>query len=66
VDLDGRVHPPWTDVLTITDAGRAVLRGELDFLSLRPPSRWVGGVQIGAHHPDWRWDEAHREPVLRR
>ena len=66
VDLDGRVRPPWTDVLTITDAGRAVLRGELDFQSLHPPSRWVGGVPIGATHPDWRWDEAHQQAVLRR
>lgn len=66
VDLDGRVRPPWTDVLTITDAGRAVLRGELDFHSLHPPPRWVGGVPIGATHPDWRWDEAHQQAVLRR
>jgi hypothetical protein len=65
-DLDGRVRPPWTDVLTLTEAGRAVLRGELDFLSLQPPSRWVGGVPIGAAHPDWRWDEALHDAVLRR
>jgi hypothetical protein len=65
VDLDGRVRPPWTDVLTITDAGRAVLRGELDFLSLQPPLRWVGGVQIGVSCPDWRWDETHQQPLLR-
>lgn len=66
VDLDGRVRAPWTDVLTITEAGRAVLRGELDFLSLQPPSRWVGGVPIGTVHPDWRWNEALHEAVLRR
>jgi hypothetical protein len=66
VDLDGRVRPPWTDVLTITAAGRAVLRGELDFQSLHPPPRWVGGVPIGGAHPDWRWDEAHQQAVLRR
>ena len=66
VDLDGRVRAPWTDVLTITEAGRTVLRHELDFQSLQPPSRWVGGVQIGARHPDWRWDEAHQQSALGR
>jgi hypothetical protein len=63
VDLDGRVRPPWTDVLTLTEAGRAVLRGELDFLSLKPPSRWVGGVPIGEGNADWRWNEDRRDAV---
>lgn len=57
VDNLGRSRSPWTDVLTITDTGRAVLRGEVDYLSLAPPSRWVGGVRIGGTAPDWRWDE---------
>jgi hypothetical protein len=65
VDLDGRVRPPWTDVLTITEAGRAVLRGEVDFQSLQPPARWVGGVQIGPGHPDWRWSETRQQAELR-
>ena len=56
VGPDGSSRPPWTDILSITDVGRAVLKGELDFMSLTPPSRWVGGVQIGAGMPDWRWD----------
>jgi hypothetical protein len=57
VDLNGEARPPWTDVFTITDLGRAVLKGAVDFLSLGPPKRWVGGVQIGAGPPDWRWNE---------
>jgi hypothetical protein len=44
--------------LAITDLGRAILAGEADFLALDPPTRWVGGVPIGAGHADWRWDEA--------
>ena len=63
VDRNGHARPPWTDVLTITDLGRAVLKGEVDFLSLRPPSRWVGGVQIGAGLPDWRWNEQTKNAV---
>jgi hypothetical protein len=61
VDQDGSARPPWTDVLTITAAGRAVQCAELDYLSLHPPPRWVGGVHSGAGGRDWRWDEDRRE-----
>ncbi|HEU4619044.1 MAG TPA: hypothetical protein VFV10_13470 [Gammaproteobacteria bacterium] len=63
VDRNGVARPPWTDVLTITDLGRAVLRGEVDFRSLAPPPRWVGGVEIGAENADWRWDERARDAI---
>jgi hypothetical protein len=66
VDRNGEARPPWTDVLTITDLGRAVLKGEVDFLSLRPPTRWVGAVQIGAGLSDWRWNEQIKDAVRRR
>jgi hypothetical protein len=64
LDREGRLRPPWTDVLTITGLGRAVLLGEVDFHSLAPPPRWVGGVRISREDPDWRWDESRREAVL--
>ena len=63
VGPDGNSRPPWTDILSITDLGRAVLRGGFDFMSLTPPSRWVGGVQIGAGMPDWRWDHKAGDAV---
>jgi hypothetical protein len=43
--------------LAITPLGRAVLAGEVDWLSLRPPVRWLGGVRIARASPCWRWDE---------
>jgi hypothetical protein len=52
-------------LLAITELGRAVLRGERDWLSLRPPSRWVGGVYVEPGVVGWRWDEAKRDAVLR-
>jgi Domain of unknown function (DUF1835) len=61
VDDQGEARPPWTDVLTITQLGRAVLKGQVDYLSLRPPNRWVGGVQVGTVLPDWRWNELTRD-----
>jgi hypothetical protein len=65
VDRRGRARPPWTDVLSITELGRRVLQGEVDFRSLQPASRWVGGVEIGAGGPDWRWDEKRRNAIRR-
>jgi hypothetical protein len=49
--------------LEITAAGRAVLAGEVDWLSLKPPERWVGGTRIEAASPHWRWDETGSFPV---
>jgi hypothetical protein len=62
---NGEARPPWTDVLTITDLGRAVLKGDVDFQSLQPPPRWVGGVQIRTGNPDWRWDDNLEDAVRR-
>jgi hypothetical protein len=50
--------------LTLTDAGRAVLRGTHDWHSLKPMPRWVGGVHVVPDRPGWRWDESKREPVM--
>jgi hypothetical protein len=65
VDREGRARPPWTDVLAITELGRAVLAGQVDFRSLDPPPRWVGGVEVAAGNVDWRWDEKRRNVVRR-
>ena len=56
--------PEWPQRrLEITPAGRAVLNGEIDWLSLSPPERWIGGVRIVPGTPHWRWDEAAGLPV---
>jgi hypothetical protein len=60
---DGESRSPWTDVLTITELGHAVLKGDTDFMSLGPPNRWVGGVEIGAGMADWRWNDKVRDAV---
>jgi Domain of unknown function (DUF1835) len=51
--------------LTITPMGRAVLAGEIDWLSLRPPVRWIGGVRISDASPQWRWDNGKATVVKR-
>ena len=62
--------PPFKELpfgrrVSITEIGRAVLRGERDWLSLRPMARWVGGVHIQPGVAGWRWDEARGEAVFR-
>jgi hypothetical protein len=44
--------------LTITPLGRGVLAGEVDWMSLRPPPRWLGGVMISGGAPCWRWSQS--------
>lgn len=51
--------------LRLTDAGRALMSGNDDWLRRRPPRRWVGGVPIGAGDPPWRWDPDGTRPILR-
>jgi hypothetical protein len=55
----------YREMLTITDMGRAVLAGKVDFLSLSPPERWLGGVCIRASAPCWRWDDRRGTTVRR-
>lgn len=62
---DGVFQPPWSDLLEVTDTGRAVLRAEIDYLSLAPPRRWVGGVEIGTGTANWRWRAGSQDVALR-
>ena len=48
---------------TLTELGRAELRGDVDWMPLQPTPRWVGGVHVGVRTPGWRWDEATRGVV---
>ncbi|PCI04703.1 MAG: hypothetical protein COB78_08565 [Hyphomicrobiales bacterium] len=50
--------------MAITEKGRDVLAGKVDYLSLNPPERWLGGVKIDPQHPCWRWDDHAQKMVL--
>ncbi len=41
--------------LTLTDTGRAVLRGEADHASINKIDRWLGGTHVSSG-TNWRWD----------
>ena len=58
---------PFQRLASITAIGRRILSGRIDFLSLNPPARWVGGVVADG---SWRWDSSsnriiHAGPGMR-
>jgi hypothetical protein len=55
---------PFSDRLAITQTGHEVLRGVIDWLTLYPPVRWLGGVRIDPSTPSWRWDEARQDVTM--
>ena len=59
---DGASPDRWfAGSVSITPAGRAVLRGDQDRVSLcGVADRWLGGVQIRNDAPLWRWDDARQ------
>jgi hypothetical protein len=44
----------------LTDQGRDVLSGRLDWLVLHPQDRWRGGVHLNGTEPIWRWDSSRQ------
>ena len=61
------LHEPLQDLdrwtVTITDQGRAVLRGEADWVRLNGIDSWLGGVHLQGAESPWRWDEAQGKLV---
>jgi hypothetical protein len=43
--------------VALTDAGRRVLDGAADHVSLSGIDRWIGGVHLVGRDVPWRWDE---------
>lgn len=49
--------------LALTKAGRDLLSGGVDWMELRPPARWLGGIRIAPDAPAWRWSPQLGRPV---
>lgn len=54
----------WEERLVITDVGRSVLTAEVDWLSLSPPDRWLGGVIVSTAAPCWRWNDKSATTIM--
>ncbi len=61
--FDGDDGSWYREGLTITDVGRAVLSGTVGFLSLNPPRRYLGGVEISGAPPRWQWDDGVKTTI---
>jgi hypothetical protein len=46
----------------LTEAGRAVLNGESDFIALNGIDQWLGGVRLRPENL-WRWDEQNQKMI---
>ncbi|RED49670.1 DUF1835 domain-containing protein [Aestuariispira insulae] len=44
--------------IALTDYGRALLKGEADWILDNGVEHWMGGVNLGEGRALWRWDEA--------
>jgi hypothetical protein len=47
-----------TEEIAITERGRDVTDGHVDWLSLTALDTWLGGVHLRPGAPLWRWDGA--------
>ena len=52
-----RDRPSPNTTIEITDLGRAVLRGDGDFVLLNGIEGWLGGVYLSDERNLWRWDD---------
>ncbi|MGP3919334.1 hypothetical protein [Nonomuraea sp. 10N515B] len=43
--------------LSLTDAGRHVLHGRQDHITLNGVDRWIGGVHLAGRAVPWRWNK---------
>ena len=50
--------------VSLTDTGRALLAGEIDWLLCGPRPRFVGGIDIQAGKPAWRFDHQTNSVLL--
>ena len=48
----------WRAIASATEAGRAVLHGTADRVSLCGIDRWLGGVHLQGRHAAWRWSDS--------
>jgi hypothetical protein len=48
----------------LTDAGKAVLAGEEDFVATNGIDTWLGGIHLSGNEADWRWDEESQQLLV--
>jgi len=59
------MHQSGLDTVTITDTGRRLLAGDINWLELPVVERWVGGIRIVPGQPNWHWDEGRQDLIFK-
>jgi hypothetical protein len=62
-DIDWREQIFMESELSLTDAGKAVLDGNIDWIELGGSDRWLGGMHLEGSSAKWRWDADSQKPV---
>jgi hypothetical protein len=47
-------------VITLTELGRKVLAGEIDWAAVKEINDWFGGFRFKGHSVGWRWDASSK------
>jgi hypothetical protein len=58
--IEGAV--PFKASFALTETGRAVLNGDIDFIALNGIDQWLGGVHLRPENL-WRWDEQNQKMI---
>lgn len=65
VKIKGKQEAMSESAFAITDAGKSVLSGLADRVTLNGIDEWLGGVHLQGHANIWRWDETQAKLVMK-
>lgn len=55
--------PLFRELLNITETGKQLLAGQLNWMDMSAIERWVGGVHLQSQQKNWYWSPAEGRPV---
>ncbi|WP_341524773.1 DUF1835 domain-containing protein [Nostoc sp. UHCC 0302] len=64
ITSESREEPWHKRILQLTDTGRALVKGELNWLEISNSDRWVGAIRLVSGRPLWMWDNLQNRLIL--
>ncbi len=55
--------PLFRELLSITEIGKQLLAGQLNWMDMSSRERWVGGVHLQSQQQNWYWSAVEGRPV---
>ncbi len=62
---DSSEPPMFRELLVITEIGKQLLAGELNWMDLPTRERWVGGMQLKSQQKNWYWSPEEERPIFK-